>query len=222
MKRAALFLALTMIGGMFAGCSASKDSTTTETTLENAFTEMESSAETSETTTETTTEATTAETVKIEEKYQDFFSQYASFEVTSTNLNDGVWDDITSNTERGENKSPALSWTPVEGATQYVIYMIDTSVNDWMHWKSGGVTETDLPLGWAAKSDYVGPYPPNGSCHTYEVYVLALKNPVEKVKGAFNTTNSTFQQAVEALDTDVEGNTGNIVACGHIAGKFTH
>jgi len=147
---------------------------------------------------------------------------FAHFEVLSSNINDGKWDDVISNTSVGENKSPALSWEPVEGATRYVIYMVDTTVQNWIHWKSEEVTETELPEGWASSGDYVGPYPPEGGTHTYEVYVIALKNPVERVKGGLDGQNAKFASFVEALDTDADGNTGNIAACGHLAATFTH
>ena len=68
-------------------------------------------------------------------------------------LTDGVWNDIISNTNIGENKSPQLSWEPVEGAKVYAVYMFDTNTNGYLHWRSGGITETSLPEGWA--SDYV-------------------------------------------------------------------
>lgn len=147
---------------------------------------------------------------------------YAHFEVSSSNINDGKWDDVISNTSVGENKSPALSWEPVEGATRYVIYMVDTTVQNWIHWKSEDVTETELAEGWASSGDYVGPYPPEGGTHTYEVYVIALKNPVERVKGGLDGQNARFASFIEALDTDADGNTGNIAACGHLAATFTH
>ena len=41
---------------------------------------------------------------------------YESFEVTSSSLHDGVWDNIISNTDKGSNKSPQLEWTAVDGA----------------------------------------------------------------------------------------------------------
>ena len=108
-------------------------------------------------------------------QYNAFIDDYKSFEVTSTNLNKGVWDDIISNTSKGSNKSPQLTWSAVDGAGLYVIIMDDPDAMDWMHWKSDNVTETSLDEGWASSSDYVGPYPPSGSTHTYEIYVVALK-----------------------------------------------
>jgi len=75
----------------------------------------------------------------------------------------------------GENKSPQLSWTPVEGASCYAIYMIDTTASNWCHWIAKDVKVTELELGAELEnSQYIGPYPPGG-VHTYEVMIFALK-----------------------------------------------
>ena len=154
--------------------------------------------------------------------YNAFIDDYESFEVTSSSLHDGVWDNIISNTDKGSNKSPQLEWTAVDGAGLYVIIMDDPTAMDWMHWKSDHVTETSLDEGWASSSDYIGLYPPSGSTHTYEIYVVALKAPVERVKGAFNGQNPKFEENFQTLDTDADGNSGNIIAVGRISGTFTH
>ena len=154
--------------------------------------------------------------------YNAFIDDYESFEVTSTNLNDGVWDDIISNTAKGLNHSPQLEWTAVDDAGLYVIIMDDPDAMDWMHWKSDHVTETRLEEGWASSLDYIGPYPPKGATHTYEIYVVALKAPVERVKGAFNGQNPKFEKNFQALDIDADGNSGNIIAVGRIPGTFSN
>ena len=155
-------------------------------------------------------------------KYNAFIDDYASFEVTSTSLNNGVWADVISNTDRGSNKSPQLAWNAVDGAGLYVIIMDDVDAWDIIHWKLDNVTETRLDEGWAQESDYVGPFPPSGSTHTYEVYVVALKAPVERVKGALGGQNLKFEENFKALDTDAEGNSGNIIAVGRISGTYTN
>ena len=155
-------------------------------------------------------------------KYNTFIDDYASFEVTSTNLNNGVWDDIISNTNKGSNKSPQLEWNAVDGAALYVIIMDDTGM-DFIHWKSDNVTETKLDEGWAQSSDYIAPYPPSGSTHTYEIYVAALKAPVEGVNEAFCLgRNLKFEENFKALDIDADGNSGNIISVGRISGTFTN
>ncbi len=145
---------------------------------------------------------------------------YPKFEVTSEDLHNGVWDSIITNTENGSNVSPQLSWEEVPDATNYVIYMVDSTVEDWIHWKSNNVTETNLPQGWAPKGEYIGPYPPGGT-HTYEIYVFALKEPVERAKGAYNNGNMKFVKNCLDLDAVTEGATGNILAYGHTVGTYT-
>lgn len=158
----------------------------------------------------------------VAEVDNSLISNYNIFTITSDNLKNGQWDDVISSTDKGENHSPQLSWEPVEGATSYMVYMVDTSMVNWIHWKSSDITETTLPEGWADKSEYVGPWPPEGGSHTYEIYVLALKNPVERMKGSLNSQNQKFDSFIESADTDANGNTGNIVGAAHIVGTFTN
>lgn len=152
------------------------------------------------------------------DKFQD--TGIATFALSSEDLHDGVWDSVISNTENGLNVSPQLSWEPVPEATSYVIYMVDTTVQDWIHWKSNNVTETTLAQGWALQEEYVGPYPPGGT-HEYEIYVFALKEPVERAKGAFNSSNLRFKENAMALDSVTEGASGNIISYGRITGTYT-
>ena len=144
-----------------------------------------------------------------------------TFEVTSEDLVDGVWPDIISYTHIGENKSPQLSWTPVEGAGSYVIYMVDCNTNGFLHWKSNNVTETMLPQGWAPAVDYTGPHIGHGYTHDFEIYVMALKTPADRLKGAVNAVNAELGSFIEEIDTGSDGSTGNIIAYGKISGKFT-
>lgn len=148
-------------------------------------------------------------------------SQYPSFKVTTTDMKNGVWKKVVSKTAKGKNQSPQLTWEPVEGAGSYVIYMVDSTASYWMHWKSGEITTTSLERGAATAKEYVGPYPPDGSTHSYDIYIFALKNSVEKITGMFDCSNSFFTKDIEKLDTDADGNTGNILACGYISGKFS-
>ena len=178
---------------------------------------------------ETVSEETASEEIESKEtapesgsKYNAFIDEYSSFEVTSTNLNNGVWDDIISSTDKGSNKSPQLKWDAVDGADHYVIIMDDVDAWDLIHWKSDNVTETSLTEGWAPSTDYVGPNPPSGSTHTYEIYVIALKGPVERVKGAFRSANPKFEENFKALDIDADGNSGNIIAVGRISGTYSN
>ncbi len=144
-----------------------------------------------------------------------------TFEVTSEDLENGVWSDIISNTHIGENRSPQLSWQPVDGAEVYVIYMVDSDTNGFLHWKSNNVTETDLPQGWASAVDYTGPHIGHGYTHTFDIYVMALRSPTDRLKGAVNAVNKELGSFIELIDTSADGSKGNIIAYGKISGKFT-
>lgn len=146
---------------------------------------------------------------------------FATFTITSEDLHDGVWDSVITNTENGSNVSPQLSWEPVEGAECYVVYMIDTMAANWVHWMSNNVTETELPQGWAPAEEYVGPYPPDGT-HTYEIYVVALQQPVEQLNGKLDTRNQGVIEDIVAMDVLPDGTTGNLLGYGHIVGTYTH
>ena len=219
MKKLSLVLCFMIIFSCV-GCGSS-NSTITSDTQSGAELEI-----TEEITSETAvTEAAVSEDTASESnsKYNAFINEYTSFEVTSTNLNNGVWDDIISYTDKGSNKSPQLEWSAVDGAALYVIIMVDPDGMDFIHWKSDNVTETKLDEGWAQSSDYIGPYPPSGSTHTYEIYVAALKAPVEGVNEAFCLgRNLKFEENFKALDIDAEGNSGNIIAVGRISGTFSN
>ncbi|MBO4863304.1 MAG: hypothetical protein J5517_02960 [Eubacterium sp.] len=213
-----------MILALCAGCGSSGDvsKSATESITEEATTEAVTTEEASSE--ETVSEETASEAAEPEStsEINAFIDDYPSFEVTSTSLNNGVWDDVISNTDRGSNKSPQLKWDEVDGAGLYVIIMDDPSAWHFMHWKSDNVTETSLDEGWAPESEYVGPYPPSGATRTYEVYVVALKAPVERIKGGFGGSNPNFEENFKALDIDAEGNSGNIIAVGRIAGTFSY
>lgn len=179
--------------------------------------EIESEVET------TVEEETTTEAAEPEVLHNEIFrdSDIPTFELTSEDLHDGVWDTVISNTMAGSNISPQLTWEPVPDAACYVIYMVDSSAGDWLHWKKNDVTETTLVQGWEQTSDYLGPCPPPGTTHDYEVYVIAIKEPVERAKGALKSSNPNLYANIWALDTPAEGVTGNILSYGHLVGTFT-
>lgn len=142
-----------------------------------------------------------------------------AFALTSETLTDGAWDPIIGK-HSGENQSPQLSWEPVPGAACYVIYMVDTNVMDFVHWMSNNVTETTLPLGWADTAEYVGPTPPAYEIHPYDVYVLALRQPVENLKSSFGVANVFFAKNVMYLDAPAEGVTDNLLGYGYLSGTY--
>ena len=107
------------------------------------------------------------------DKTIDDFKNNATMNVTSESVVSGRWADDITNTSFGQNLSPQLSFDAVEGASYYVIYMVDESANNWVHWYAE-VTDTELEAG-LNPGQYIGPYPPEGSGdHLYTVYVYAL------------------------------------------------
>ena len=151
-----------------------------------------------------------------------YLEGFDTFEVTSEDVVNGVWLDVISNTDIGDNSSPELKWEPVEGAAEYVIYMVDRNSNGFLHWKSGEITETNLPRGSAHElTEYNGPHVGHGYTHNYDIYVIALRAPVDRIKGAVNCMNTRLDEFILELDTDIDGNTGNIIAYGVVSGTFT-
>lgn len=214
MKKIKVFLFLTLACSLLTACGATSDASSTNQTSSNE--------DSIQTVTSNNEEKNAADTVQEAEIDNSLINKYTLFSVTSENLKDGKWDDSISNTEKGKNLSPQLSFDEVEGATNYAIYMVDTSMEYFVHLKANGITETNLKQGWADKSEYIGPYPPTGGTHTYEIYVLALKNPVERIRGGLNGPNKKFPSFLEAVDVDDDGNTGNVVGAAHISGTFTN
>lgn len=208
---------------MLAGCQAAPAETSSATTEATAGTTAEVT-ETGQTESQVQ-EAEETEPAETTEAFvlgdDGFLPEYETFELTSDDLNDGVWDEEIAATMTGENVSPELSWEPVDGAQSYVIYMVDTSAYFWIHWKIDDVTETDLPQGWAEGATYAGPCPPPGSTHTYDIYVVALRNDIDRARGTVRTQNPNFAQFIRGLDTDVDGNTGNIISYGYLSGEYT-
>lgn len=157
------------------------------------------------------------------------FQRKATLPITSADLHDGVWDAAITNTSRGENCSPQLSFDAVEGASYYVIYMVDETANNWVHWYAE-VPGTELSRG-ANPGSYVGPYPPRGSGpHTYTIYVYALSGPpgILKYDGAYPEFDRPWLGA-DALWSgvlNIKDNTkhpilyGNVLAYGYIEGTY--
>ena len=181
----------------------------TQTTESANETTTEADIQTTESANETTTEADIQTTESVNETL-------AEFEVTSEDLHDGIWDTVITKTKNGSNVSPQLSWEPVEGAQSYIIYMVDTSASNWMHWKSGNITETNLAQGSADENEYIGPYPPDGK-HTYEIWVYALEKPTENIPGKFDDINGKFDDYKDQI-----GETSKILAAGHLSGTYKH
>lgn len=147
-----------------------------------------------------------------------------TIKVTSDDLHEGKWDDSISNTAAGENASPQLSWDWVQGAGEYVIYMIDEYDTDfWLHWRAYGILDNYHAHGeeFAEEvfNEYVGPYPPEG-VHEYVVYVFALKGPASSYPGNFDAESVSVDVVREGLDQAEDGGDGNILAEGSIKGTY--
>ena len=148
------------------------------------------------------------------------FQDIPTFEVTSTSIKNGKWDKKIANTAEGENISPELSWEAVEGAESYVVIMID---GVWLH-MDVFTEETHLDEGSIQRgergSQYVGPYPSPGHNHTYSVFVFALKGESGKVPLAFDAGGNSIDLIWQKLDTDKDGNRGNVLAYGRLDGDY--
>jgi phosphatidylethanolamine-binding protein (PEBP) family uncharacterized protein len=148
-------------------------------------------------------------------------SSFPTFDITSSNLNDGKWDEIITNTDKGENKSPQLTWDAVDGAAKYVVIMVDPDGNNWLHWEV--VTDkTYLEMGeYSGKSDgYVGPYPPTGT-HQYIVYVFALAGEPYGLNEKIDSSGADIEKIAVELNGSQETGEDNILAIGKLSGTYS-
>jgi phosphatidylethanolamine-binding protein (PEBP) family uncharacterized protein len=160
------------------------------------------------------------------EEFGYCIESYPQFYVGSDSWEDGVWsDDMGAKPDHPKGISPSLYWDPVEGASCYVIYMLDSShaagippVN-FIHWVIGNYEGTEIIAG-EPPAFFLALGPEPGRTHTYDIYVIALANPVERAKGTTGGPPTNFNNFLLALDTDVDGNTGNILAFGFLRGKY--
>lgn len=208
-KFLAMAISMAMIFGV-ASCSSESTATTEPSASKEVIIETESQKESSTNSTETTEAA----------EYEINLDSLSTFEVTSENITDGVWDDIISNTSLGENLSPELSWEEVEDANLYAVYMVDTTAGYWLHLKTIDVTTNSLELGTLDSKSYIGPYPPSGT-HDYVIYVFALRENPESIKGAFDSSNVSLAKMFTPLDINESGDTGNVISYGMLFGTFT-
>ena len=116
------------------------------------------------------------------------------FTLSSTDITEGEYMDLKfgaseefSGDSRGQNISPELEWSAVEGATSYAIEMIDLDYSDAIHWRIINIpaSSTSLPQGViptyeemeSLENDYgvrgyTGPFPP--TTHNYKITVYAV------------------------------------------------
>jgi phosphatidylethanolamine-binding protein (PEBP) family uncharacterized protein len=145
---------------------------------------------------------------------------FPKFEVTSNNLNDGKWDAVITNTERGKNESPQLQWQPVSGATTYAVIMVDPDGSNWLHWFA--VTDkTCLEQGEfiGEINGYVGPYPPSGT-HHYTIYVFALKGTPFAVDEKIDFAGADIEVIAKELNSGQMSEHNNILEVGILEGTY--
>ena len=150
------------------------------------------------------------------------FKQKSIMKVTSENLDGDKW-------SGDMEQSPQISFDEVAGASYYVIYMVDESENNYVHWYAE-VTQNELEQG-ANPGQYIGPYPTGDSDnHTYTVFVYAL---ADKPAGYFTSEYPEFDEPWFAGDVlwtvlnvkDVAVNPplyGNVIAYGYVSGTYSH
>ncbi len=168
------------------------------------------------------------------DKTIDEFKDKATMTVSSKDLQDGKWNDRITNTEKGENLSPELSFDKVEGAEYYYIYMVDETANNWVHWIATDIQKEELDTGANTKEykdnpdfKYIGPYPPKGSGeHTYTIYVFAMKGkPDSDFKPEFDEASlSGDYMYYDYLSISKQGNPneyGNVISYGYISGNYS-
>ena len=138
-------------------------------------------------------------------------------EVTSDNANTGEWD-VDIGLKEG-NLSPELTWDEVDGAGCYAVFMIDVSTTTWLMWYVV-VDTTHFDKGrYTDSTEYVGPYPPGA--HDFIVYVVALKDVPKISSYPLDQITGDIDDKLNVLNTDTEGNTGNVLAYGYIKATYT-
>lgn len=138
-------------------------------------------------------------------------------EVTSDNANNGEWD-VDIGLKEG-NLSPELTWDEVDGAGCYAVFMIDVSTTTWLMWYVI-VDTTHFDKGrYTDSTEYVGPYPPGA--HDFIVYVVALKDVPKISSYPLDQITGDIDDKLNVLNTDTEGNTGNVLAYGYIKATYT-
>lgn len=168
------------------------------------------------------------------DKTVDDFKAGATMTVASNDLVGGRWSDRITNTDKGENLSPELSFDKVEGADYYYIYMVDETANNWVHWVATDVREVELDTGANATTykgspdfKYVGPYPPQGSGdHVYTIYIYAMKGKPgrDREMELDEPSLSGDYMYYDYLSISKMGDPneyGNVIAYGYISGTYS-
>ena len=101
----------------------------------------------------------------------------------------------------GQNVVPGITWTKVDGANAYALYILDESASNWMHMKAT-TTATEIKEGSSIQGQYKGPYPPSGN-HAYVIYVLALDSAPSSLPGTFDSTNQSIDSLANQIDATI-------------------
>lgn len=205
-----------IVSMMLAGCATETNETTEATTTETVI-----DTTVADTISETAAETTAADSNQATEETEALVVDFGAISITSNNNTNGVWDTKITNTTNGENVSPELSWSAVDGASMYAVYMIDLDAS-WLHLMAY-TTDTSFAEGQIDGTEgnkYVGPYPPSGT-HNYVIYVIALKGEPGEVRTHYDSGYNNINKFAEQLDIDVNGNSGNVICAGMLEGTYT-
>ena len=186
-------LLIALLGMMLAGCGASESAVTVVT---------ETPAASAPVMTETP------------------FVKNTELHLESTDLVDGVWNSVITNTANGDNRSPDLHWQYVDGASEYTVVMIDPDGGSWLHWYQSGIIGSGLEPGQADSGEYIGPYPPGGT-HHYNVYVYALKKHPDKEPDIHFDQGGNDIDAIAGMLDVADGAEGNIIDSDVLTGTYT-
>ena len=142
-----------------------------------------------------------------------YIEEVQTFEVSTSSLDGEMWKKECGS--RHGNVSPELSWNAVDGASKYVVFMIDKDASNWLH-MFVETDDTKLEEGAFNGKDagYVGPYPPEK--HEYDIYVIALKGEPEKIAFNMDATGTDISDKLNKLNIAEGGETGNVISYGII------
>lgn len=187
-----------------------EEETTAENTTQKSAVSETAFEETSATTEAQTTTTTQAQSTTTTEAKKEIANINVS---CSSKTSDGkLLTKCAATNAGGQNLVPSISWTAVDGAKAYAVYMIDESASNWLHLKTV-TTSTSIKEGETITGQYIGPYPPSGT-HTYVIYVVALTSTPSTLQGNFNSTNNSFSTIINKLDILAQGQTSVTYANG--------
>ena len=146
------------------------------------------------------------------------FAENATMNVTSEDLVDGEW------SSELETRAPQLSFDEVEGASYYVIYMVDETHVCHVAWYVESVSDVELPAGsdvgvFNGIIDY-------GDPHKYSITVYALAGEPDTTieVDPYHETNFAPGTLYDIINVSDNSNNiplyGNVLAYGYISGEY--